>query len=224
MADRRFPKPFLPRATTSGEQAAMYIRQLIFEGHLRSGERVHQDEIATALGLSRIPVREALVALEQQGWVTIEPNRGAFVTALDEQTVRDHYELLALVYGFAVSKAIERDDGHLGEQLVRLAANFASATTPEDARLFMLAFHVTLIQGADAPRVAVIVRALAAIVPGELFETIPDGYPVAVEGITRVARAIADHDAERAREAFSELLRRLADKVVPVFRERGLVL
>jgi DNA-binding GntR family transcriptional regulator len=57
---------------SNGEEAAIHIRRMIFDGELRPGERVPQDEIALALGISRIPHREALVALEHQGWVTNE--------------------------------------------------------------------------------------------------------------------------------------------------------
>ena len=74
---------------SSGDQAALYIRRLIFDGDLRPGTRVPQDEIAQTLGVSRIPVREALIALEREGWVTIELHRGAFINALDEDAVRE---------------------------------------------------------------------------------------------------------------------------------------
>src|SRR5438552_1306263 len=74
---------------SSGEQAAAYTRRLIFEGELRPGDRVPQHDVAEALALSRIPVREALIALEREGWVTIELNRGAFINALDADAVRD---------------------------------------------------------------------------------------------------------------------------------------
>jgi len=77
---------------SSGDHAATYIKRLIFDQHLRPGDRVPQDDVAQALGISRIPVREALIALEREGWITIEMHRGAFVNDLDEQAVRDHYD------------------------------------------------------------------------------------------------------------------------------------
>src|SRR5947209_10509671 len=83
---------------SSGEQAALYIRQLIFNGVLRPGQRVPQDDIATALGVSRIPLREALIALEREGWVTIEIHRGAFVNAVSPETINDHFDLVGLLY------------------------------------------------------------------------------------------------------------------------------
>jgi DNA-binding GntR family transcriptional regulator len=108
------PSPGQLVRRSSGDHAAVYIRRLIFEGRLRPGERIPQEQIAQALGVSRIPVREALIALEREGWVTIEMHRGAFVNALDEQAARDTYELFGLVYGFAVRRAIGRARPDLG--------------------------------------------------------------------------------------------------------------
>ena len=102
---RRGPK--LVR-TPSGQYIASHIRRLIFEGELRAGMRVPQDAIASDLGVSRIPVREALIVLEREGWVTNEMHRGAFISALDEQAVHDHYELYGLIYGFAADRALSR--------------------------------------------------------------------------------------------------------------------
>jgi len=77
---------------TSTQQVADYIRRQIFEGKLRVGDRVPQDEIAADLGVSRVPVREAVIALDREGWVMIQAHRGAFVVGLDENSTRDHYD------------------------------------------------------------------------------------------------------------------------------------
>jgi len=50
----------------------------MFDGTLGPGEKIPQDDVAGVLGISRIPVREALIALEREGRVTIELHRGAF--------------------------------------------------------------------------------------------------------------------------------------------------
>src|SRR5580693_9100782 len=91
---------------SSGERAALRIRELIFDGQLPRHTRIPQDEIAESMGISRIPLREALIALEREGWVTLELHRGAFVNAFDEVTLRDHYEMIGLVYGFAARRAL----------------------------------------------------------------------------------------------------------------------
>src|ERR1700684_2786929 len=113
--------------TPSGEHIASHVRSLIFEGELRPGMRVPQDAIAQDLGVSRIPVREALIVLEREGWVTNEMHRGAFINALDEPTVHDHYELFGLIYGFAAKRAASRRSAELPDHLAELQITFANA-------------------------------------------------------------------------------------------------
>ena len=98
---------------SSGDLVAIHIRSLIFNGELRQGDRMRQDEIAQQLGVSRIPVREAIIALDREGWLSVTPHRGAFVQGLDEDMLLDHYELQGLVYGLAARRATERatDEG-----------------------------------------------------------------------------------------------------------------
>src|SRR3954464_14937235 len=120
------PRVYEPRLArrSSGDEAALLIRRMIFDGELRPHDRVPQDDTAAVLGISRIPVREALIALEREGWVTIAPHRGAFVSELDEPAVRDHFELYGLTFGLAARRAIERGPDALVaavEPLVRAA-------------------------------------------------------------------------------------------------------
>src|SRR3954470_3573238 len=124
------PRAYEPRLArrSSGDEAALLIRRMIFDGELRAGDRVPQDDVAAMLGISRIPVREALIALEREGWVTIEMNRGAFVNALDARSVRDNYELFGLVYGFAAERALDRSGAEFVETLRELKA----ASTTKD--------------------------------------------------------------------------------------------
>ena len=80
-ASRLGPAPVARRSVSEG--VADHIRELVFLGELRDGERVPQREIAEALGVSSVPVREALASLQREGVVTLEPNRGAFINGLD---------------------------------------------------------------------------------------------------------------------------------------------
>src|SRR3954452_14656329 len=124
------PAPLIDRPS-SGDLVAIHVRSLIFNGMLRQGDRVHQDDIARRLGVSRIPVREAIIALDREGWLTITPHRGAFVHGLDEDALRDHYELLGLVYGLAARRPTERasDDGL--QELRDAQQQLAAAESPE---------------------------------------------------------------------------------------------
>ena len=216
-----FPAVALSRRS-SGEEAALYIRKLIFEGNLRPGERVPQDDVAQALGISRIPIREALVALEQQGWVTVEKHRGAFVAVLDERAVRDHYELYGLVYGFAARKAIERGERALGDKLSQLARAFARAATPEEANRLAIAFHSAVLDAASSPRIDVALRAMSALVPGNFHTQVPNAAKLQRPGFTAIARAVRHGDADGAAQEYTKMMRRVASEVVVLFRDRGL--
>src|ERR1700737_2862560 len=125
---------------SSGEHAALYIRRLIFDGELRPGARVPQDEIAQTLGISRIPVREALIALEREGWVTIELHRGAFINALDEGTVRDTCELFGVTYGFAARRALARGAAEMLPRLKEIQAGLDATDDPNEFTQLAFAF------------------------------------------------------------------------------------
>ena len=60
---------------------------------------------------------------------TNEMHRGAFINALDEPTVHDHYELFGLIYGFAAKRALARASEDLPQQLGEIQSQFAKATT-----------------------------------------------------------------------------------------------
>src|SRR5580692_13131319 len=156
--------------TPSGEHIASYVRSLIFEGELRPGMRVPQDAIAEDLGVSRIPVREALIVLENEGWVTIEMHRGAYINALDKRAVHDHYELFGLIYGFAAQRALARAGDELPIVLADLQKRFADATDPSDQQQLSIAFHAAIVRGAASPRIIVVLRGMSAMVPGDFFE------------------------------------------------------
>ena len=209
---------------SSGEAAALYIRRLIFDGVLKPGARVPQDEVAEALGISRIPVREALIALEREAWVTIELHRGAFVNALDALAVRDHYELYGLMYGFAARHALARTDAtELGEEL-RDILDRAETDRADPAAFGKTAyeFHRTLVDAAKSQRLKVVIRALAAIVPGDFFSLVPDAIEEERRSLPIITRAVERGDAERAASEYAAMMRRVGERVVDVLAARGL--
>jgi DNA-binding GntR family transcriptional regulator len=215
------PGGSLPRLS-SGEQVRLYVRRLIFDGVLKPGQRVPQDAIAQTLGVSRIPVREALIALEREGWTTIIPHRGAFVNALDEQSVRDHYELLGLFYGFGVRRAVERGRPSLAESLAALQQEIVKVKDP--ARLYQLAleFHRTVIDAAHSPRLRTVLRQMTDVVPGNFFELVPGSDAAVREGTAAIVAAVERNYADIAEREYATMLHRQGDLVADLFRQRGM--
>ena len=207
---------------SSGDHAEVYIKRLIFDQHLKAGDRVPQDDVAGALGISRIPVREALIALEREGWVTIEMHRGAFVNEFDEQAVRDHYTLFGLVYGFAARRALERDSGgELAGVLDGIVARVKGSDDPSTIGSATLAFHDAVIDVARSPRIRTILGAMSGLIPGNFFAVVPGAVDVERDGLSAIARAVKRRDGDAAAKEYGRMLDRHGDLVVAVFRSRG---
>lgn len=82
------------------------IRERILRGRYLEGEPLRQDAIGTELGVSRIPVREALRQLEAEGLVTFNPHRGAVVSVLSLKQIGELFELRAEIEGDLIRRAV----------------------------------------------------------------------------------------------------------------------
>jgi GntR family transcriptional regulator, gluconate operon transcriptional repressor len=96
------------RGETLAVQAADAIRELIAAGHVAGGERLVEARLAEQLGVSRGPVRDALLLLTAEGLVRDEPRRGTFVVRLSEKDVLEIYDLRIAVETAAVRLIVRR--------------------------------------------------------------------------------------------------------------------
>jgi DNA-binding GntR family transcriptional regulator len=85
---------------------AQHLREQIIEGRMSPGSPVRQEAVAKDLGVSRIPVREALALLEREGLVTIRPHSGARVAVLDFDECMELYKIRERVEPLALSESI----------------------------------------------------------------------------------------------------------------------
>jgi DNA-binding GntR family transcriptional regulator len=110
-----------------------HVVNLVLTGKLRSGDRVDRNEIAQELGLSRVPIQEAVVQLEHDGILSTQYHRGAYVERFDEAVVREHHELYGLLVGIASARAA--DDG-LPQILDTLDALLEVMRSSKESRAF----------------------------------------------------------------------------------------
>ena len=85
---------------------AQHLRREILRGQLKSQQPLRQDKLAGDLGVSKIPVREALAQLKAEGLVTYKSNRGAFVTSLSPQEAKEIYLMRIALETMALEHAI----------------------------------------------------------------------------------------------------------------------
>ncbi len=90
------------------EQIAQHLARQIINGDLLAGDRIQELRIAGELEVSRGSVREALLILERWHLIDILPRRGAVVKDMSEEHVRSLYEIVDLLFGFVVTKAMGR--------------------------------------------------------------------------------------------------------------------
>src|SRR5579863_3507931 len=121
--------------------AAAHIRELILTGKLAPGTKVDQDQISEALGISRLPVREALIELAQESLIDAVPRRGAFVARLEREDIIDHYRIYGLIAGLAASRAAGAIRPDELVALRSINAAFSAATTAQEKADLNHEFH-----------------------------------------------------------------------------------
>ena len=97
----------IERRTVAAE-AAEILRQRILSGEIQAGQPIRQEQIAQELGVSRIPLREALKQLEAEGFVTIAPHKGAVVSSLSADEADELFALRLQLERWLLREAIPR--------------------------------------------------------------------------------------------------------------------
>ena len=92
------------------EEIADILRDNIISGNINPGEKVNEYQVAKLLNISRPPIREAFRLLTAEGLITLVPRKGAFVSKLSIQEVKEIYEMKSMMESFAVILAIPTVD------------------------------------------------------------------------------------------------------------------
>ncbi len=93
---------------TLRDRIAQRIRASIIDGRITPGQRLAEPDLSLQLGVSRTPLREALLQLDSEGFVRVTPRRGAVVSALSHEDAHDTYQVKGVLEAFAARLACER--------------------------------------------------------------------------------------------------------------------
>jgi len=143
----------IPRQTLTG-MTAEALRERILRGHFPEGEPLRQDAIAEELGVSRIPVREALRQLEAEGLVTFNPHRGAVVSTLSLSEIEELFELRATIELDLLHRSLPRIGSEDVTRAREILDEYESALRNGDVASWgemNWQFHSTLFAPADRP-------------------------------------------------------------------------
>ena len=97
----------LPNLT---EQTYQSIKQSLLTGSIKKSSRLTEESLATQLGISKSPVREALNRLEAEGLIRIEPRRGAFLREFSAKEITDLYDLRVVLEVHSIGAALLSPD------------------------------------------------------------------------------------------------------------------
>jgi len=113
----------MEKPKTYRDAAADRLREEIIAGTRQPGERLKQHALAAEYGCSMIPIREALHKLAAEGFVVVDPQRGARVADLNSRTLEEIYEVRMLMEGRAARRAAERMSSQDAERIGRILNN-----------------------------------------------------------------------------------------------------
>ncbi len=194
---------------TMQEIAYDAIRDAVLSGRYAAGKRLIADEVAKELGVSRMPVREALHRLGVAGLITITPHRGAVVSQLSETEIVEIYHIRAVLDGLAARLATPNLTPADHQRLTDLLDGMARAVKARNLKMVLevnAKFHRIIWKAAQAPRLQDLLENLYAA--SQRFRNISVLIPGRLDQITHdhrlIARALARGDAAAAERYANE--------------------
>jgi len=197
---------------TAEEAVTASLRRAIREGVLEPGRRLTQSEIAAQLGVSRIPLRDALRRLEVESLVRIDGHRGARVTELTPKDVLDIYEMRILLEGICMEHAVANLSEEAAQRLSAAAMGSEDdSLSAADAFNRRRAFYGELYEHADRPRMRRTIMQLRDNV--DRYHLLSD-RDHAHHAHRELADAIAARDGARAAKVLVEHISEARDDLI----------
>jgi len=198
--------------------ATELIRQAILDGRLEPGSPLKEQELAHQLGISRTPVREALLMLRAEGLIVTAPNRSAVVREHDAADLKDLYQLRALLEGYAAREAAKRISEEELERLNESCARFEALSVDDIGELVKenLLFHNIILGAAGSERLRSMVQKVIELplVYKSYIWYPPDQKRISAHYHRQITNALRARDAERAELIMQEHIFEARDLLV----------
>jgi DNA-binding GntR family transcriptional regulator len=199
-----------PRPGPAKDRALEYVKAQVLTGAFPGGELISEGDVATALGMSRTPVREAFLRLEAEGLLRLYPQRGALVVPVSPDEVRAVIEARLVLEQFAATKVVGRGPagcaavfGRLSGQLER-QRNAAAATDWRDFLDADRAFHAVTLEESGNTILSGFYSSLRdrqMRMIGESALRDPNRVTTIIDEHHGIAEALRDGDLQRALQA-----------------------
>jgi DNA-binding GntR family transcriptional regulator len=203
------------------DQVVAHVLNLVLTGKLRSGDRVDRNEIAQELGISRVPIQEALVQLEHDGMVSTRYHRGAFVERFDESTVLEHHELDGLLNGIASARAAANPTPRILGELDALLRSLRAAKESRNFAELAWEYRRVVNDEYAGPRLHASIRASQNLIPRVFFMTYQHSRDDMLPYYEHENAAMHRRDPEAARAACIRRSELMAETMTVELCRRG---
>jgi DNA-binding GntR family transcriptional regulator len=213
-----------PRVRTVSDQVTDTIRRMILMGELHPGDQVTQDHLASELGVSTMPVREALLQLSHEGFIEGERGRSFRVARTTREDITDIYWMHSTLAGELAARAATRLD-HAGlKTLADINAQWQHAAESHDeARMeeANFAFHRIINKAADAPKLLRVMEDTLRMIPEGFYAMLPNYGEAATTHHAAILRALKVRNQEEARREASRHVQESGAMLIEFFDEKG---
>lgn len=189
-----------------------YVVNLILTGKLRSGDRLDRNEIADDLGISRVPIQEAVVQLEHDGIVSTQYHRGAFIHRFDADVLREHHELYGVLNGIASARAATAADPDFHTTLRALTSGLSNSRDSRSFHETAWQYRRAVTDAHTGPRLGAAIRAAQTFIPRAYWAAYLDAPAELLDHYEDETTAIIGRDpvaAQAACAAAAELMGRI---------------
>lgn len=188
---------------TLQEKVTALIRESIFTQAFKPGERLIQNELASKLGVSRMPVREALRCLEREGLVVFHPHKGAQVIGVTKEDVEELYYLRSVLEGITVQKSMNFLTSEDLAELQRLVDKMDVDIENSCMDSFIKhnqQFHLLLQKGCSWKKIKLFTKEFIEGYPAHLPSLIPETMHVSNQEHKQMLRALEKKDPVMLRQ------------------------
>lgn len=199
-------------------KVANVLRKAILQGDLEPGERLIQEELATALGVSRMPVREALRKLEIEGLIELVPHRGAIVKSLNIEDVEEIYVLRATLERLAVKGSVEKMKEEDIKRLEFLTSSMKGAGDPEDFVEANIEFHRLLMKHCSWGRLLSFIETLWNGFPQQTPHMLPNQVYLSNKEHDEILEAVKTCQSEKAADLLYDHIYRTGQMLLESIR------
>jgi DNA-binding GntR family transcriptional regulator len=185
------------------DQVVAFILNQVLTGKLRTGDRIDRNEIASELGISRVPIQEAIVQLEHDGLLSTRYHRGAFLSRFDADTISEHYELHGVLNGIASARAATNPTPRILGQLETVMRTLRVSKEPRAFQRATRDYRRAINDEYAGPRLQAAIRASQGLVPRAFLLSYPSIVDEMLPFYEDETAAIRHRDPDDARAACS---------------------